>query len=68
LLGVSNNTCTLQRIVLEAKENEMESRAQHLRQEVCNKSEAIEKVKQLVCMKSAHAGWTIFYQKYKHKG
>jgi hypothetical protein len=47
-LGVSNNTSLFQRTALEAKENKMESRAEQLRQELYNRSEAIKVVKQEV--------------------
>jgi hypothetical protein len=61
LLGVHDNTSLFQRIALEAKENEMKSHAEQLRQELYNRSEAIKMVKQEVCMKLAHAGWVILY-------
>jgi hypothetical protein len=59
LLGVCNNTSHFQRIALEAKEIEMESRAEQLRQELFDRSEEIKMVKREVCVKLAHAGWII---------
>lgn len=50
LRGVPNNKSLFQRIALEAKENEMESRTEQLRQELYNRNEAIKMVKHEVCI------------------